>query len=342
MAIKIKIDELSRLPNAFTCDFKDDFPLGSAHDYILSYFDSIRSTRLAEAYRLRLEISHLPKTVPADEHVIDQLLTYLNNLINRIDKSIDKNEYNNLAQPLVNAYLKELDSNNKLVYINKYLNIVLPNYIKVVVKAHVDQNSTIDDSKSNTRGRRKKSESTDRANFRTAILRFQGKEEDKIKPDLYNKLENYFAAYPNGMTHAKANAANFDEKGRKIGTSRELMETALRETGNSGYFEHIRLVMAKYWGWQLPDISQLEDKLMFNFDLTQKIFNDIKVGRSSNLNIEFLLWKHLQAIGYICDREDFKIIKSSTILEEYEVMWKAMVEGAQAAGAIMSYIPTVK
>lgn len=340
MTIRVKIDELSRLPNALNCDFKDDFPLDAAHNYILSYFDNIKSTRLAEAYRLKTEIGNIPQTVAADAQTIEQLLTYLNNLINRIDKSLDKTEYCNSATPVIKAYLS--DSNNKSIYINQYLTNILPNYIKVVIKTQLDQTNNVDDKSNNNKGRRKKSETTDRTNFHIAILRFQGKEEDKVKPDLYNKLENYFSAYPNGMTHARANMLPYDDRGRRVGTSRELMETALRETGNSSYFEHIRLIMARYWGWKLPDISQLEEKLMTNFDLTQKVFNSIKIERSSNLNIEFLLWKHLQAIGYICDREDFKIIKSSTILENYEVMWKAMVEGAQQLGAVMSYIPTIK
>jgi hypothetical protein len=91
------------------------------------------------------------------------------------------------------------------------------------------------------------------------------------------------------------------QKEKRNTTSRQLMFEALGETNNSAYYDDINLIMHNYWGWDLPDIGDLEEQIMEDYVNTQQIYNGIpNKDRNASLNIQFRLFVHLKALGYPC------------------------------------------
>lgn len=165
----------------------------------------------------------------------------------------------------------------------------------------------------------------DRENFMKALKRFQGKQINKPPSELYIELEHYFITkgHPSSDEY-KGKPLTSD--GKKDGTSRDLMYTALYDTGNSIYYEDINLILHNYWGWALIDLGHLEYRIMRDYDLTQRIYNDIPKKRKSSLNSQFRLFKHLRRyqdeIKYPIRARDFKIPTTRAIFEWHENIWQ--------------------
>lgn len=163
-------------------------------------------------------------------------------------------------------------------------------------------------------------------NFRKALLRFQGKQAHRPPEKLYNQLDEYFTKI-NKPLGAEILKLPLTRDGKKKGTSRQLMFEALSETSNSAYYDDINLILNIYWGWELPDISALEDKIMEDYILTQQVYNTIpNKDRDASLNIQFRLFVHLKAVDYPCNKDDFKIQTSRDSLIFHNEMWKLMCE----------------
>lgn len=163
-------------------------------------------------------------------------------------------------------------------------------------------------------------------NFRKALLRFQGRQTHRPPAKLYEQLDDYFIKIkkPTGKEITKTPPT---EEGKKKGTSREMMFEALSETNNSAYYDDINLILHIYWGWDLPDISSIEERIMEDYINTQHIYNSIvQKDRNASLNIQFRLYVHLKAVGYPCTKDDFKIQTSRDSLIFHNEMWNVMCE----------------
>jgi hypothetical protein len=117
-----------------------------------------------------------------------------------------------------------------------------------------------------------------------------------------------------------------DEEGEKPGTSRTLMFKALKDTGNSHYYDHINLILHEMWCWKLPDITHLEDQIMDDYDKSQRVYEALPKDRKSSLNSQFRLFKHLRRLGYPCKSRNFRIPTTHDILEFHENMWAKICE----------------
>ncbi len=163
-------------------------------------------------------------------------------------------------------------------------------------------------------------------NFRKALQRFQGKQSHQPPQKLYEQLDEYFFRLGKGSAR-EVQRLPLTEEGHKKGTSRQMMFEALSETNNSAYYDDINLILHNYWGWSLPDISQLEEKIMEDYISTQKVYNSIQnKDRNASLNIQFRLFVHLKAVDYPCSKNDFKIQTSRDSLIFHNEMWKTMCE----------------
>lgn len=161
----------------------------------------------------------------------------------------------------------------------------------------------------------------DKENFIKTVMRFQGKQNNRIQLTLFNEFDAFFSSYglPIGEEIKKR---PLDERGRRIGTDKAMMYKCLQETGNAALYEDINLILHSYWGWDLPNISHLEDRLFSDYDKSQRIYESIKNDRSSCLNTQYRLFKHLQLLNYPCKSNDFKIIGTRDILEYHEMIWE--------------------
>lgn len=165
----------------------------------------------------------------------------------------------------------------------------------------------------------------DRDNFRKAIMIFQGKYPIKIPSDLFPKLDKYFTSY-NLNTSDYIKSLPLDSNGRKDNTSKELMYKALSSIDYSEFYKHINLLCHLYWGWLLPDISNLEESLMIDYELSQKVIIKIVKNRKSCIGREFRLYQLLRRHGFQCSPRDFRIIKTADILELYKSLWHSVCD----------------
>lgn len=171
-------------------------------------------------------------------------------------------------------------------------------------------------------------------NFQKCLLRFMGKQNDKIPDQVFKDLDDYFISYGLPIGESLRSLRKID--GKVEGTSREMMYKALSHTGNSKYYGDINLICHLYWGWDLPNISHLVETIMEDYRKTQNVYNSMEKERSSCLNTQFRLFKHLQARGYQCTIDDFKIVKTRDILEYYDITWQHMCEQTG-----LTFIPTI-
>jgi hypothetical protein len=171
------------------------------------------------------------------------------------------------------------------------------------------------------------SKATDEKNFIKEIKRFQGMQNTKIPEELINDLDKYFISY--GMksgTDVKKQKLNDDNE--REGTTHEMLREALEKTGNAGWYEDLNLIANIYWSYPLPDISHLEAKIMEDYRNTQKAFLEIQKTRTSSLNTQYRLYKHLQLVGWNCKAKQFKAIKTDSIAQKYAELWKQMCKVA--------------
>lgn len=101
--------------------------------------------------------------------------------------------------------------------------------------------------------------SIDRDNFKKALDRYQGKESNRIPEIVFDSLDQYFLDH-NILTRDRAETAALDKSGKRIGTSREMIYIALKDKGFTVYYEHANEIAAKYWKWQLPQLTKEQEK----------------------------------------------------------------------------------
>lgn len=161
----------------------------------------------------------------------------------------------------------------------------------------------------------------DEANFYKAFLRFQGKQPIKLPEDLFTNLDDYFRRLklPIGEEIRKM---KLKRNGRRGPTDKEMMYTALADRGYANHYEDINLICHVYWGWELPDISDLENAIMEDYRQSQKVYESLPKDRHSSLNSQYRLYRHLQRLGYPCKEIDFKMIKTPNIVDDYEEFWE--------------------
>jgi Zn-finger nucleic acid-binding protein len=175
----------------------------------------------------------------------------------------------------------------------------------------------------------------DRANFEKVLMRYQGKQPDKPREELYVVLEDYFKTnqLPKINHGSKTvyissdyirNHIPLNSDGEKDGTSRPLMYKALQDTGNSKYYDHINIILNTMWGWKLDDLSHLEDQIMDDYDKSQRVYENLPKDRKSSLNSQFRLYKHLKRLGLPVQSKNFRIPTTHDILEFHENVWSKM------------------
>lgn len=164
-----------------------------------------------------------------------------------------------------------------------------------------------------------------RDNFYKAMMRHQGKQQNRLPEKMFDLLDNYFIAF--GLpTSAEVKKMSLTERDRR-GLNQQLLYKAMADRGFPSYYDDGNLIANLYWGVPLPEYSHLEDIIMDDYDGTQKIFEELpKDERTSCLNTQYRLFQHLRARGYPCKIDDFKMINSES-REAHDKLWKPMIEG---------------
>lgn len=148
------------------------------------------------------------------------------------------------------------------------------------------------------------------------------------KPEVYIQVENYLSTYLNYPPSSNIRNLPLNVDGEKDGTRREDMYTALDQTGNSRHYKDINLMCNRLWGWSLDDISLLYPSLIYDFKISEPIYNQIKIkyGRRSSMNSQLRLYLHLLKLGHPCDYRKFKIPDTDNIINELMKIWSEMCQ----------------
>jgi hypothetical protein len=168
-----------------------------------------------------------------------------------------------------------------------------------------------------------KNEYSSRDNFIKELEKMQAKQKNVLPHDIIERLDTYFKSY---------NLLTSDEikKKPKVGRRRgPYKKSDLRKALSSDielrrYYKHIDLIAKLYWGWD-PIILTDEQytQLMANYDDAQAILHKINKGvRKSCISVEYSKFRHLKLIGVECCKDDFNIVSTEEILNNYEKMWK--------------------
>lgn len=153
---------------------------------------------------------------------------------------------------------------------------------------------------------------TRKGHFKEAIDKFQCKQNTTIEKNVYNVLQMEFEK--NGI---------FREK-KQI--TKDLIKLFLGENGFSRHYEDIELIYCTITGEKPRDISTYENDLYIDFELQEKIYDEVKdPERTNSLNVNYKLLKLLERRGYKCKREDYYILKREKIAEHDEI-WKRQCE----------------
>lgn len=170
-----------------------------------------------------------------------------------------------------------------------------------------------------------KTDYEDEGNFMKSIARYQGKQSRKIDfVTLKKELDLYFSQYgfPIGDEIKKL---DFNEDQRTKGkTNITKMINALSKLKRPNLYEDVNLICHEYWGWNLPDISFIVDKLIEDYRKTQKVYISLSKTRKSCLNLQYRLFKHLQALEVPVKKEDFRIPTTDNILVYHDSLWEQM------------------
>ena len=165
-------------------------------------------------------------------------------------------------------------------------------------------------------------------NFLQAFIRYQGLHSDTPSESLYEELDLYFERQgrPSGDEIKKL---SLTARGRRGDTNHKMLWNALSQIGCSDYYEDANYIGHKYWGWTLPDVMYLRERIIDKYIKTQKGFYQIPPEercRSSSLGTQYRLWRHLQLEGHECYIDEFKIAENPESLRIHNKLWRLMCE----------------
>jgi len=185
--------------------------------------------------------------------------------------------------------------------------------INVVKSASYADNARVNNARNNY---------DDRVNFEKALKRRQGKQPNKPPKELYEKIDGYFRDRDQPTMEYYLELPHLKD-GTKENTNREMIFDALSQIGCSGYFDDIDIICSIYFGWILPDYTDIEDAILDDYDGFQEVYNNLDKGdRKSNLNVNWKLFLLLKRRNIPCRLGDFKIPCTQSIRDTYTLLSK--------------------
>lgn len=166
-------------------------------------------------------------------------------------------------------------------------------------------------------------------NFMRAFIRYQGLQPDRPDESLYAELDAYFARHDR-LSGDQIKELPLNDRGRRGDTNHRMLWTALSAIGRSEYYEDSNLIGHLYWGWTLPEVMHLKERIISKYFKTQKVYCQTppeERGRNSSLGTQYRLWRHLQLEGHECYMDEFKIAENPESIRTHHRLWRLMVEG---------------
>ena len=176
-------------------------------------------------------------------------------------------------------------------------------------------------------------------NFLRAFIRYMGLQTDRPCEDLYDELDEYFIRHgrPSGE---EIKQLPLTKRGRRGDTNHKMLWSALSQINRSEYYDDANLIGHLYWGWTLPDVMHLKERIIDKYIKTQRGFYQIppeERGRHSSIGTQYRLWRSLQLEGHECYMDEFKIAENSDSIRTHNRLWRLMCEAANDPD--IHYIP---
>ena len=148
-----------------------------------------------------------------------------------------------------------------------------------------------------------------KSHFKEGVRQFQGKQNKVIDPSVYTKADTWLLMHNLLVKDAETKKEKYS-KVTKDHIRIFLAQSKKTEENLTKHYEDIHLIHSNLTGVPLHDISHLEEKLYYQFDLIVEAFESMDINRSNLLNSQFILKKLLQYNGYNVDSNDFPDLKT--------------------------------
>lgn len=143
--------------------------------------------------------------------------------------------------------------------------------------------------------------------FRDCINQYQGKQNTTIDEKIYKDLETQFEKHY--LLDGDNNTVK-EIRFRRI--TKEHIMLFLKELDYTKHYENVNLIHHVMTGVKPDDISYLEDKLLYDFDVLTELYDKIfkNIERKNFINTQYVLYQLLTRHKHQCKKEDFSILKT--------------------------------
>lgn len=160
--------------------------------------------------------------------------------------------------------------------------------------------------------------------FKKGLDKYEGNFYIKLPSYLFDDLNAFFLE--NGFkSNTYYQSLPLNSSGKKDGTNLKILIEGLNKTNNSAFFHVINIIAYNYWGWALPNLSKIREKILDQYKQTQEVYEKIKT-RDSNLNINIRIYAHLKSLDFDCNYDDFKMLTTRSAIDYNNEMLKKMFE----------------
>lgn len=164
--------------------------------------------------------------------------------------------------------------------------------------------------------------------FRDTINQYQGKQNKKIKQEIFDILDREFKNH-----HLLDLTTNdFHTKHKMI--TKEHIYMFLNETGNNSYYEDINFIHSYFTGIKCPNISDIEGELLSDFNKIIEVYDTLNNDRVNFLNSQYILYQLLKRRKRKIRDIDFSILKTRDRLIEHDNIYGKIAEKLE-----WNYIP---
>jgi hypothetical protein len=162
-----------------------------------------------------------------------------------------------------------------------------------------------------------------KTHFRDTMNQYQGKQNKKIDPIVYEKCDQWFKRH-NLLLDVEEDVVGekerFYRQHKKI--TKGHIDMALCETGNTSNYEDVNLIHNYFTGIPCPDISHIESELNDDFDKVAEAYETLKdVDRTNFLNSQYVLYQLLRRRKEKVDEGDFHKLKTRERLIEHDSIY---------------------
>lgn len=156
-----------------------------------------------------------------------------------------------------------------------------------------------------------------KVHFRDTINQYQGKQNKKINPKIFQILEEQFELHNLVNKEGTTNAEKY------ANITREQIYMFLFQTDNSNYYEDINMLHHYFTGIPCPDLSSVEHLLYEDFDKVVDAYESLdNVTRIHFLNGQYILYQLLRRRKFKVSESDFDILKTRERLVEHDEIFK--------------------